>query len=162
MLNPSLTALAFERFAKAVVRKAKGNLTRNGHKNTGALSKSLDNWEVEVSKQGSVSLTFSYEDYGEYQDKGVKGAANFKSHRMKEATPYRFKDKMPPKKPIEAFIKAKGIDIDAFVIQRSIFQRGIPQTLFFTKPFRDSFKDLPENILDAFGGDVDKFLNNIK
>ena len=124
MLNPSLTSLAFERFAKAVVRKAKGNLTRNGHKNTGALSRSLDNWEVEVSKQGSVSLTFSYEDYGEYQDKGVKGAANFKSHRMKEATPYRFRDKMPPKKPIEAFIKAKGIDVNAFVIQTQYISKG--------------------------------------
>jgi hypothetical protein len=162
MLKPSLTELAFERFAKAVVRKAKGNLTRDGHKNTGALYRSLDNWELKVSKQGSVSLTFSYEDYGEFQDKGVKGAANFKSHKMTEATPYRFRDKMPPKKPIEAFIKAKGIDVNAFVIQRSIFQKGIPQTLFFTKPFRDSFKALPENILDAFGGDVDNFLKNIK
>ena len=162
MLNPSLTALAFERFAKAVVRKAKGNLTRNGHKNTGALHQSLDKWEVEVSKQGSVRLTFSYEDYGEYQDKGVKGAANFKSHKMTEPTPYRFRKYEPKIKPIRDWIQQKGLDLNVFAVRRSIFQKGIPQTLFFTKHYRDSFKDLPENILDAFGGDVDNFLNNIK
>ena len=161
MLDPVRVEISFEKFARAVVKKAKANLTRGGHRISSKLYNSLDNWKVDVSKNGSVSLTFGYEDYGEFQDKGVKGAANFKCHWMKEFTPYKFRDKMPPRKGIKDFIKAKGIDAPAFVIQRSVYEKGIPQTLFFTKPFRDQFKELPETILGAFGNDVESFLNNI-
>lgn len=172
-LRPEYIEQAFTKFAKAVIKRARYNLTREGHKASGKLYKSLDNWEVKVSKAGSVTLVFAYEEYGDYQDKGVKGAANFKSHRMKEPTPYKYKNKMPPFKDLERWVKLKGIQFrdgkgrfqshrsTAFRIQRSIFQKGIPQTLFFTKPFRQNFKKLPPDILKAFGDDLDSFLGGI-
>lgn len=173
MLEPDYVQQTFERFAKAVVKQARSNLTRGNHKASGKLYKSLDKWSVKVSKAGSVTLVFAYEEYGDYQDKGVKGAANFRRHRMKEPTPYKFTNKMPPLKDLERWVKMKGIQFrdgkgrfqshrsTAFRVQRSIFQKGIPQTLFFTKPFRQNFKKLPPDILKAFGDDIEGFLGGI-
>lgn len=158
MLDLKFVEIAFTRFAKAVIKQARSRLTKGGHKVSGDLYKSLDKWAVKVGRGGSVSLTFSYEDYGEYQDKGVKGAANFKSHKMTEFTPYKYKDKMPPISAIKNFVKSKGINASPYAIQTSIYQKGIPQTLFFTKPFRQQFKNLPGSIINAFGDDVERFL----
>ena len=152
-----------------VVKQARTNLTKGGHKASGSLYKSLADWTIDVSKAGSVSLRILPES-AVYLDKGVKGAANFKSHRMAEFTPYKFKDKMPPQKEIKDWVRTKSIrfrdkkgrfisyEQTAFAIQRSIYQKGIPQTLFFTKPFRRWYSKLPSDILKAFGQDVDRLL----
>lgn len=170
MLNNEYIKQTFERFAKVVVKQARTNLTKGGHKASGLLYKSLADWTIDVSKAGSVSLKFELPEYAVYQDKGVKGAANFKSHRMAEFTPYKFKDKMPPQKEIKNWVRTKSIrfrdkkgrfishEQTAFIIQRSIYQKGIPQTLFFTKPFRRGYSKLPSDIIKAFGQDVDRFL----
>jgi len=171
-MNLKNTEIAFERFAKAVVKQAKANLTRGGHRVTGDLYKSLDDWTVKVSASGSLTLVFNMEDYGVFQDKGVKGKNPQKAHRLKEPTPYKFRNKMPPFRELRKWVQAKGIqhrdrqtgrfrsyDQTARTIQRSIYQKGIPQTLFFSRPFRNKFTDLPENILAAFGRDVDDFLD---
>lgn len=170
-MDLSNTEIAFERFAKAVVKQAKSNLTREKHRVTSKLYKSLDNWDVKVSRNGSVTLEFNMEDYGVFQDRGVKGAKTRKAPNQRENTPYKFTNKMPPFKDLRKWVQARGFqfrdsktgrfksyDQTARTIQRSIFNKGIPQTLFFTKPFRRQFDNLPENILDAFGRDVDRFL----
>jgi hypothetical protein len=58
------------KFAKAVVKQSRANLTR-AKKGGGSLYKSLDS-NVKVSKN-SFELTFLMEEYGIFQDKGVKG-----------------------------------------------------------------------------------------
>ena len=171
MLDTKYLTQSLEKFAKAVVKQSRSNLTKGGHKATGALYKSLDNWKVEVSPRGSVLLKFNMEDYGDFQDKGVKGSNPTKSHKMKEYTPYSYKSKMPPLKDLRKWVGNRGFqfrdaggrfmsyDSTAFLIQRSIFQKGIPQTLFFTKPFRRQFKNLPQDIIEAFAADVDDWLS---
>lgn len=153
--NVGTASIAFERFAKAVIRQAKSNLTRGKHRDKDKLYKSLDNYELKVTKN-SLYLAFFMEEYGEYQDRGVKGAANFKSHKMARFTPFRFKDKMPPIKSLKGWAKRKGLN--EYAVQRSVYKKGIPQTLFFTKPFENNWKNLPETVLDAFGRDVDDML----
>ncbi len=144
---------ALDRFAKAVIKQARANLTRGGHKHTGDLYKSLDNYKIKVSNN-SVELAFYMEEYGEYQDLGVKGAANFKSHKMKRYTPYRFRDKIPPPNELKDWANSKGLN--EFAVSRSIYQKGIPQTLFFTKPFERQFPKLPEPLIDLFVRDVEE------
>jgi hypothetical protein len=163
MLDSKFVEIAFDRFAKAVVKKARARLSRGGHKVSGTLYKSLDNYVINVGRGGSVELrmlTDTTPDYAIYQDKGVKGAANFKSHKMAEFTPFKYKDKKPPIAAMRAFAKAKGINASPYALQTSIYQKGIPQTLFFTKPFRSEFQNLPESILKAFGKDVERFLES--
>ena len=173
MLDPVRIEIAFERFAKAVVKQAKGNLTRGGKNISKKLWNSLDQWQVNVSKNGNVNLVFSMEDYGEYQDRGVKGSDPSKSHKMSEPTPFKYTNKMPPVKSLEKWVssrrfqfrdkkgKFKSYRDTAFIVQRSIFKKGIPQTLFFTKPFKSQFPQLPNSILEAFGDDVERFLQGV-
>lgn len=171
MLDNEFVQQSFERFAKAVVKQAKSNLTRGKHRTTGELYKSLDNWKVQVGRGGSVSLVFEMPDYAAYQDRGVKGADNSKSHKMREFTPYRYTSKMPPLKEIQKWVSTrrfqfrdresgrfKSYEQTARTIQRSIYQKGIPQTLFFTKPFKRNFERLPDDVLDAFQKDVEKWI----
>ena len=153
--NPEAMEFALSRFAKAVVKKARTNLTRGGHKFNGKLYRSLDDWDVRVTNK-SIYLSFSMEEYGEYQDRGVKGAANFKSHKMKVFTPFRFKDKAPPPRALKEWSRSKGLN--EFAVSRNIYLKGIPQTLFFTKAFKSTVGDLPNTILEVFSNDVDDIL----
>ena len=171
MLDNQFVKLSFERFAKAVVKQARTNLTRNKHNVSGELYKSLDKWEVEVSQRGSVLLKFNMADYGEFQDRGVKGADPTKSHKMKEATPFKYTNKMPPIRDLEKWVKARRFQFrdkagkfksykeTAFIVRNSVYQKGIPQTLFFTKPFKRNFANLPNSLVEAFGNDVERFLS---
>ena len=81
---------------------------------------------------------------------------------------------MPPHEPILQWVKARGLKFRdskgkfskgsqrslAFLIQRSIYRDGIKPTLFFTKPFEAAFKKLPDDLIKAYGLDLEKFLNN--
>ena len=58
-------------FAKYVVTKSRMNLRSSDKNSSGDLSRSLDS-NVKVSKN-SFELSFFMEDYGVFQDKGVKG-----------------------------------------------------------------------------------------
>ena len=58
------------KFAKAVIKQSRTRLSKDG-KGGGSLYKSLDS-DINVSKN-SFSLEFMMEDYGIFQDKGVKG-----------------------------------------------------------------------------------------
>ncbi len=45
-----------------------------------------------------------------------------------------------------------------FLISRSIFEKGIKPSLFFTKPFERAIRRLPEDLQDAFGEDIKNML----
>ena len=150
--RPEALEFALERFARSVVKQARANLSKGSHKDTDKLYKSLDKWEVKVTSN-SIYLSFGMEEYGDYQDLGVKGAVSSKSHKMKKYTPYKFKDKMPPTKDLKRWANKRGIN--EFAVAKSIYQKGIPQTLFFTRAFESRFGDLPETILDVFGNNIE-------
>jgi hypothetical protein len=61
----------------------------------------------------------------------------------------------PRDKESGKFIKRATVN---FLIRRSIFQHGTKATRFFTRPFEVAFKQLPEQLVEAFGLEVDKLL----
>lgn len=153
------------KFAKSVIRESRRNLTRKQKNSSKSLHKSLD-YDLNVSKN-SFSLSFLMEAYGQFQDKGVSGK------KKKYDTPYKYTNKMPPSKVFDKWLIRKGIgDIRdkegkfikrkslSFLIARSIYNKGIKPSLFFTKPFEDQFKKMPDDLIEKFGLDVEKFLES--
>jgi hypothetical protein len=156
------TEKALQAFLKYTVTQAKANLTRKKKNSTRALYDSLE-YEYTVSAN-SFSASISSLDYGEYQDKGVSGK------KKKYNTPFSYKDKQPPASAFDKWIVRKGIAPRntqgqfqsrkglAFAIARSVFINGIKPSLFLSKPFEDGFKRLPDDIIEAYGLDVEEFL----
>ena len=159
------TAKALEAFLKYTVTQAKANLTRKKKNSTRALYDSLD-YDFTVSPN-SFSASISAVDYAEFQDKGVSGK------KKKYNTPFSYKDKQPPASAFDKWIVRKGIAPRnaqgqfqtrkglAFAIARSVFINGIKPSLFLTTPFEKGFKKLPDEIIEAYGLDVETFLKQI-
>ena len=153
-------------FRSNVIREAKRNLTSQN--TSGRLSKSLKSY-VKESKN-SIQISFEMDDYGFYQDRGVQGTKSGKS-----LDGYKYTNKMPPPKAFDKwivkkgfkdtirdkkgrFVKRKGL---AFIIARSIFEKGIKPTLFFTKPFEKYFKRLPNELVEKYGLDMEELFTQI-
>lgn len=149
-------------FAKYVIQQSRSNLTK-GDKNVNKnLYNSLDK-EIEVGAN-SFRLAFLMEDYGKFQDKGVSGT------ERKYNTPFSYKSKRPPLKPITDWVKSRRFQFrqkdgkfmsyqsTAFLVRNSIFKKGIKPSLFFTKPFEKAFERLPDELVEAYGLDVEQFL----
>lgn len=162
MLTKGYTYQALNTFKKFVIQQSRSRLTK-GNKNVNKkLYNSIDG-EVKVNPN-SFSLSFFMEDYGVYQDKGVSGT------KKKYNTPFSYTTKRPPRKTLEEWISKRRFQFRdkkgrfmsyksmSFLIQRSIFEKGIKPSLFFTKPFEQGFKKLPEELLEAYGLDVEEFL----
>lgn len=157
------TKQSLEDFRKYVSSQARRNLTRLKKNDTKGLYKRLDG----VLNVSPNSFQLSWDlGYGNFQDKGVSGT------EKKYDTPYSYKSKMPPIKPLSDWAKRKGIRLRdeqgkfqkgnyktiGFLIARSIFRKGIKPSLFFTKPFEQGFKNLPDQVIEAYGLDVEEFL----
>jgi len=141
---------ALEKYAKYVIQQSRSNLTRKGNKASGKLSQSLG------YKIQGIKVKFESEEYGVYQDQGVKGAKSTYSESSK--SPFRYTNKMPPSSVFDKWTIKKGIaprDEQGrfinrkslnYLIARSIYKKGIRATMFFTKPF--------ERGLDLFGDEI--------
>ena len=148
----------FDRFFKAVISKSRDNLKSLGKNASGDLSKSLDYKIIESAN--SIDADFLMESYGDFVDKGVKGVSSGTS-----LAGYKYTDKKPPLAPLRTWAKRKtgkfrerNATHRAFAIQNVIYQRGLPPTRFFSKPFEDEFKNLPDEIVEAYGLDVEDFM----
>ena len=150
-------------FAKYVIQQSRSNLSKQNKNVDKKLYNSLDK-EIEVGAK-SFRLSFLMEDYGEFQDKGVSGV------KKKYDTPYSFKTKKPPFKPIQEWVKKRRFQFrdkksgkfmsynsTAFLVVQGIFNNGIKPSLFFTKPFEKAFERLPDELVEAYGLDVEQFL----
>tara|TARA_R110001599_G_C11900616_1_gene626263 strand:- start:49 stop:576 length:528 start_codon:yes stop_codon:yes gene_type:complete len=159
-------------FAKYVVTKSRMNLRSSGKSSSGDLSKSLDS-NVKVSKN-SFELSFLMEDYGMFQDKGVKGKS---SSAKAPNSPFKFGTGTGRKgglsEGINKWVKRKrfqfrdkksgkflSYDSTAFLISRSIYHKGIAPSLFFTKPFEKAFKGLNKDLVKAYKLDVEQLMKN--
>jgi hypothetical protein len=154
-----------DRFIKHVVSQAKKNLTTTG-KNA---SKKLYNSIKGEAKAfpNSIGIYFDMEEYGFFQDKGVSGV------KKKYDTPFSYKTKMPPPKAFDKWTIRRGIAPRGaggkfqsrkglnFAIARSIFEKGIKPSLFFTKPFEAAFKNLPDDLIESYGFEVEDLFNDI-
>lgn len=158
MLIPENTKKALSDFGKQVVKESR----KLAPTATKTLSESIG-YDLKVHKQ-SFSLSFEMEEYGEYQDKGVSGV------KKKYNTPFKYTTKRPPLKVFDKWIIRKGIaprdnkgkfisrQSLKFILSNHIFNNGIKPTLFFTKPFEAAFKDLPDNVIEAFALDTEQLL----
>lgn len=158
------------KFAKTVIKSSRANLTRKGKKNTSTLYKSLD-YDLNVGPN-SFSLSFEMEDYGEFVDKGVKGVS---SSAKAPRSPYKFGSGTGKKggltNGINKWVRQKRIQFrsnkgkflsyesTAFIVRRSIWHKGLETTNFFTKPFEDNFKKLPDDLVEAYALEVEDLLN---
>jgi hypothetical protein len=149
-------------FRKHVITEARKNLTRNKKNASKTLYNDMNSF-LKVSKN-SFELGFEMPIYGQFQDQGVSGK------KKKYNTPFSYKSKQPPSDVFEAWIKRKGIKGRdkrgrfitnkslSYLIARSVFNNGIKPSLFFTRPFELAYKRLGDDIIEAFGLDIDEFL----
>ena len=166
---------ALNYFGKYVVAKSRQNLVNDDKSVSGSLYNSLE-YNVDV-QPSEFTLSFFMEDYGMFQDQGVKGkSSSFKAPR----SPFQFGTGSGKKggltQGIDKWVRRKRFQFrdrksgrflsyqsTAFLITRSIYHKGIKPSLFFTKPFQAAFKDLDKEILRAYEIDVTRFLEeNIK
>ena len=165
------------RFAKYVISQSRANLTKDKKNSSKELYNSLDS-NVKVSKN-SFELTFLMEEYGVFQDKGVKGTKS--NYTENKDSPFSYKSKggknglkgMPPPKAFDKWIVRKGLKgirdkkgqfisrkSLQFMIARSVFEKGVKASLFFTKPFEKAFKGLNKDLVEAYKLDVEALMKN--
>jgi hypothetical protein len=161
------------KFAKYVIQQSRSNLSK-GKKN---VSKELYNsLGYEISQNGSsMSLGFNMVDYGKFQDRGVKGTKS--NYIENKQSPYSYKSKggkrglkgMPPPKAFDKWIVRKGLKgirdkkgrflsrkTLQFLVAKSVFEKGIKASMFFTKPFAAAFKRLPDELVEAYAIGIEK------
>jgi hypothetical protein len=170
MLDRAETNKVLTKFSKYVVSQSRANLTRKDKNVKGNLYKSIKG-ETFTSKN-SIGLYFEMEDYGEFQDKGVKGVS---SSAKAPNSPYRFGSGTGRKggltEGINQWVKDRRFQFKdretgrflsyeqtAFIITRSIYQKGIEASRFFSKPFEVGFERLPNELIEAYALDVEKLL----
>jgi len=158
------TQAALEAFKKFVIQQSRSRLSKSNKNVSKELYNSLKG-NIKVMPN-SIAVEFEMEDYGIFQDKGVSGT------EKKYNTPYSYKSKMPPIKPLAQWAQSRNIRLRdekgkfkkgnyntiGFLIARSIYRKGIKPSLFFTKPFEQGFKKLPDELINSFGLDVEDFL----
>ena len=159
MARADLVAAVLIKFGKYVIQQARSNLSRKKQNASGDLYKSLK-YNIYYTKN-KFSLTFSMDEYGEYQDKGVRGAKS--TYASAGGSPYKYTNKMPPVSAFSQWAIKKGLDgvrnkkgqfvkrqSLQFALARSIYNKGIPATKFFSTPFGLAFKKLPAELVEAF------------
>ncbi len=161
-----------EKFRDFVIKEARSNLTRNKKNVSKGLYESLKG-NVKAMPN-SFSMEFEMSDYGKFQDKGVKGKT---SSTKAPNSPFKFGTGSGQKggltKGIKQWVAKKGIQFKdkktgkylsynstALLITRSIYNKGIKPSLFFTRPFELAYKKLPTDLIKIFGLEVEKLFKN--
>ena len=166
------TQAVIKRFRDYVVQQSRSNLTKGGKNVSKRLYNSI---KGEILEDNNYTLLgFTMDDYGAYQDKGVKG--KFTSNKAPDS-PYKFGSGTGKKggltNGIEKWVVQKGIQFrdkqsgrfltyksTAFIITRSIFATGLKPSLFFTKPFEAGYKKyIDVDLLKAFSKDLDTLIS---
>lgn len=170
------TQATIKRFRDYVVSQAKSNLTKGGKNVTKSLYNSIKG-EI-VTEDRYTIVGFIMDEHGAYQDQGVKGA---KSSARAPNSPFRFGTgtgreggmsegigKWVERKRIQFRNKNTGQFLSykstAYIIARSIFNKGLKPSLFFTKPFEKGYKKYIDiDLIKAFSIDVDTIVDyNLK
>ena len=172
MLDKEEVQEVIDKFRKYVVQQSRSNLTKQ-KKNA---SKSLYNSVKGISKvnPNSISLYFEMEEHGIYQDKGVKGKT---SSTKAPNSPFKFGSGTGKKggltNGIQKWVKQKRFQFrdeqgrfmsynsTAFLITRSIYNKGLKPSMFFTKPFDKAFANLPKELVEAYGIDIVRTFTNL-
>jgi len=165
-----------KKFRDYVIQQSRSNLTKGGKNVSKKLYDSLKG-EI-VTENGFSIVGFSMDDYGAFQDKGVRGKS---SSAKAPNSPFKFGSGTGKKggltQGINKWVRTKGFQFrdktsgkfmsyqaTAFLITRSIFHKGIKPSLFFTKPFEAGYKKyIDVDLIKAFGQDVETMVDyNLK
>ena len=150
MINWSDTIKALEDYRNYVLTQAKRNLTMGKIKSGSRLYKSLRGI-VAVKQARSLTgrfqsgkqpqITFKMNDYGRFVDEGVQGTKEGATSK-----PYKFdkNKKSIPWDVVEGFVKKRARNPKTgrfqskntmlYLIGKSIHEKGIKRSLFFTRP----------------------------
>lgn len=158
---------ALDRFIKHVTSRAKANLTNKDRNVSKKLYNSIKG-EYKVMPN-SIGLYFTMEEYGQYQDQGVKGK---KSSAKAPKSPFKFGSGTGKKggltQEIQKWVEKRRFQFKdergkfmsykstAWVITKSIYAKGLKPTMFFTKPFQEAYKNLPEEIAREYGLEINE------
>ncbi|UII80008.1 hypothetical protein [Flagellimonas sp. CMM7] len=160
MLDRGEVKRTLTRFGRDVQVASRTNLI--GKNATKKLANSLD-FEVDVFKN-SFSFSFFMEKYGEFLDKGVSGT------ETKYNTKFAYSNKMPPTSAFDKWSVIRGLaerdDKGRFISRESLkfalavhkYKHGQKPTLFFTRPFEQYYKELPEELIEAYGLDAENLM----
>jgi len=103
-------------YGQKTVAKARGKLMRKPLAASSDLVRSI---KYKISQNGSVE--FEFNESGLFVDKGRRKGA-----------------KMPPIKPIQQWIKKRGLDLNAYAVSKSIGKKGI-------KPYKWIYTSFPDS-----------------
>lgn len=162
------TKEALDKFGKYVITESRKNLTRKGKNVTSDLYGSLG-YDLKVNPN-SFSLEFYMEEYGAFVDEGVQGTKS--NYTENSNSRFSFRNKRPPSKPLAEWAKKKNIRLRdekgrfkkgnynsiGYVLAKSIYEKGIKASFFFTKPFEKGFERLPQDLIEDFALDIDDLL----
>tara|TARA_R100001163_G_C4929994_1_gene106355 strand:- start:9 stop:497 length:489 start_codon:yes stop_codon:yes gene_type:complete len=148
---------ALDKYARYVVQQSRSNLTKQRNNASKSLYRSLG-YNIKGNQ-----VTFEGNEYGEFLDKGVRGAESYYADKGTASSPFKYKGKMPPPKAFEKWIRQRGIkgrdkktgrfitnQSLSYLIARSIYKKGIRATLFFTKPFEAGFVKYEDEIMQGY------------
>ena len=162
-------------FKDKVISQAKSNLKTNG-----ALKSSLKGY-VKESKN-SIQISFEMESYGAFVDQGVKGNKSSNKGNKQNQSPFKFgtnssligKAKGGMSGIMTKWVKQKGFQWKdkktgrfmsyksmGYIIARSIYSKGLKPSLFFTKPFEKYYNQLPDELMEMFGFDMEQLFDQI-
>jgi hypothetical protein len=157
-------------FAESVFLQAERNLP----KFSGELKNSFKS--VVKESANSITLSMTMADYGFYQDEGVRGVGGVRKSTSRfnktdnkgkmwkqKGKGSRFSFKSPSinlrggnGKGIRLWSISKGLN--PYAVAKSVAMQGIKPSKFMTKALEKEFKTLPDEIVEAYGLDIDQFL----
>ena len=171
-----------EKYKKYVVSQSKRNLSKgrmvrgkkSSYKSSGKLHGSIKGYvtaKMNRSIKGRFtggsqmpSLTFEMANYGKFIDEGVRGSKSNYLENRNSPNKFRNNKKSVPVGAIKKWCKKKGIsDRLAFIIARSIYEKGIKASHFFTKPLQKRNKSMWTEYHKAIADDIAvNFANKIE
>ena len=154
-----------KRFFEEVIRDSRKNLNAGGHNASKTLYNGM-NYSVKENKnsiEADLLMPKSQGSniaYGEFLNYGVRGTESGRSLKG-----YKYTNKKPPVRFLKTWLKQKtgkfrqrNQDSIAYAIQNTIYKKGIKPTEFFSRPFEKAFKTLPDELIEAYGLDVEDFM----
>ena len=170
MLDKKETLSTLEAFNKYVIQQARTNLTKKDKNVSKKLYDSLKS-KTKVNPN-SIENYIEMEEYGQYLDLGVKGKV---SSAKAPNSPFKYGSGTGRKggltEGIRGWVKARrfqfrnkengkfmSFEQTAQLITRSIYMKGTKPTLFFSKPFEKGFERLPDELIEAYGLDLESFI----
>ena len=151
-----------KKWLEGVITLAKQNLANSGAIASDSLSASID-FEPITLTDTSFVVAIVANDYWKYVDLGVKGAV---SSSRAPNSPFQYRDKRPPIRPIQEWIAFKSIQLEgrdkqaanrsfAINIARKISREGLRATNFMSNAATKEMVDvLTENIAEVLGKSI--------